>query len=52
MRPDAISGQMEVEDLGYHLRRFYSIEGNVLAMLGSKIPPIARVPHLGKRNGF
>ena len=42
MRPDAVSGQMEVEDLGYHPKRFYSIEGNVLAVLGAKIPPIAR----------
>jgi hypothetical protein len=34
MRPDAVSGQMEVEDLGYYLKRFYSIDGNVLAALG------------------
>jgi hypothetical protein len=26
---------MEVEDLGYHPKRFYSIEGNVLAVLGA-----------------
>ena len=42
MRSHAVSGQMEVEDFGYHLKRFYSIEGNVLAVLGAKIPPIAR----------
>ena len=41
MRPDAVSGQIEVKHLGYHLQRFYSIEGNVLAVLGAKIPPIA-----------
>jgi hypothetical protein len=45
MRPDAVSGQMEVEDLRYHPKRFYSIEGNVLAVLGGKIPPIARALH-------
>jgi hypothetical protein len=42
MRPDAVSGQMEVEDPGYHSKRFYSIEGNMLAVPGGKIPPIAR----------
>jgi hypothetical protein len=36
MRPDAVSGQMEVEDLGYYLKRFYSIDGNVLAAPGGK----------------
>jgi hypothetical protein len=53
MRPDAVGGQMEVEHLGYHLKRFYSIEGNVLAMLDGKIPPIAHFLHsIRKRNGF
>ena len=45
MRPDAVSGQMEVKDLGNHPKRFYSIEGKVLAVRGAKIPPIARVLH-------
>ena len=45
MRSHAVSGQMEVEDFGYHLKRFYSIEGNVLAVLGAKIPPIASSLH-------
>jgi hypothetical protein len=45
MHPDAVSRQMEVEDLGYRPKRFDSIEGNVLAVLGAKIPPIARLLH-------
>ena len=41
VHPDAVSGQMEVEDLGYHLKRIHCIKRNVLAMLRGKIPPIA-----------
>jgi hypothetical protein len=53
MRPDAVGGQMEVEHLRYHQKRFYSIGGNVLGMLGGKIPPIARFLYsIRKRNGF